>query len=100
MKSKPVHVQGSVPSSSDSPLGLGMNTGSDGQQFSSVQKIFSLVSVSIFTIYGNNTRTHQGRQHEHQNHFKIQYTNRFGCCSDGEMCCCCETFFVGCVEFT
>lgn len=39
------------PSSSDSPLGLGTNTGSDGQQFSSPHHTISFVSVSNFPIW-------------------------------------------------
>lgn len=39
------------PSSSDSPLGLGTNTGSDGQQFSSPHHMISFVSASNFPIW-------------------------------------------------
>lgn len=45
-----IHHTMDSPSSSDSPLGLGMNTASDGQQFSSLQQTISLVFVLNFPI--------------------------------------------------
>lgn len=40
-----------IPSSSDSPFGLGMNTGSDGKHLSSSQYTIFLVSMSNFATY-------------------------------------------------